>query len=288
MVVVDLIRVVRRGLCGLAWLGGLAWAGPSSGPSDPSTNPTDIESWAWQAQVLTLRSTWREQDAQGGQLLVERGLLHGSALGLAGRSSDLLWAASVQALTGVRDNDGRTNQGMAMQTRSDIRDAHVSLRLGAVVASGWRAGFVVQPHWVQRSLRSTALAQGYRETWRWTLLEAGLQWQPDPRLGWSGEVAAGLGLSPRVRFTLPGMDPLTLQPGQGHSARMAAQYRGAWGGGDAPVWRWVVGLQAERLRFAASTAVPLTSNGQLRGGASQPKTTMQSVRYSLGIEADLR
>jgi len=242
---------------------------------------------SWRAALLLQRDSWREQDAQGRPLLQERGPLQGASLGVEGRFGAAEWAAQAQYLGGERHYEGQTNQGSAVLTRSDVHDLGLRLDGRWALAGPWRAVLALQPSQVQRNLHGTPNALGYRETWQWTLAEAGLRWQPGLRLGWAVEGAAGLGLDPRVRFTLPGMDSLTLRPGQGRSARVGVLYRGALGESGGAGWRWVAGMQWMRLGFAASAPEPLTSNGVLRGGASQPKTTVQATHWRLGIEADL-
>lgn len=272
---------VGFGLCGLVALS--AWGSVQA--AEPEV--TDAARPGWQGVLVIQRDGWQEQDAQGRTLLRERGPLHGVRLGWAGRVLGADVEAQGQFLGGERHYVGLGSQGATLMTRSDVRD--VSLRLSAQwpLTNAWRAVVAVAPSQVLRTLRSTPTAQGYRETWRWTLAESGLRWQPDRRSGWALEAAAGWGLAPSLRFTLPGMDPLTLHPGPGRSARAAVLYRGVLGDSDHPGWRWVAGLEGTRLSFPASAAEPLTSNGLLRGGAAQPKTTRQSLQWRLGVEADL-
>ncbi len=272
---------VGFGLCGLAALS--TWGSVQA--AEPEV--THAARPDWQGSLLLQRDGWQEQDAQGRTLLRERGPLHGLRLGWGGRVQGADVEAQGQFLGGERHYLGLGSQGATLMTRSEVRDVNLRLGVQWPLANAWYAAVAVAPRQVQRTLRSTATAQGYRETWRWTLAEAGLRWQPDRRSGWALEAAAGWGLSPSVRFTLPGMDPLTLHPGQGRSARAVALYRGALGGGGHPGWRWMAGLEATRLSFPASAAEPLTSNGLLRGGAAQPKTTLQSFQWRLGVEADL-
>lgn len=259
--------------------------------SDVSNDEWAAPPLTWHAQTLIQSSVWREQNASGGQILEERGSLHGMALGVAGRASWLTWSATAQALSGVRDYEGRTNQGTPLLTRSDIQDARLSLALQAPLTSNWCVGAMAEPGRTLRNLRGTSAAMGYRETWRWTLAEASLRWmQGDMARGWSAEVGLGLAFRPTVHVALPNFDPAVLHPERGRSQRLDVQYRGALGHATAdathPHWRWVAGLGWRRLVFGASAAELLTRQGIWQGGLSQPQTLIQAGQWRLGLETD--
>lgn len=254
-------------------------------------NVPHASSMRWHAQALLQSNVWREEDAAGGRILEERGALQGVALGGSGRVSGVTWSITAQAFAGVRDYDGRTNQGTPLLTRSDVQDTRLSLALRVPISSHWHWGLMAEPSRTLRNLRGTASALGYRETWRWTLAQASLHWLPaGEHGGWSARAGWGVAFRPTVHLTLPSFDPAVLHPGQGRSLQVDVQYRGPLVGASAGAgqhgWHWVTGLGWQRQTWGASAAELLTRQGVWQGGISQPRTVIEAVQWRLGVETD--
>jgi hypothetical protein len=241
------------------------------------------------AEVVQRHSQWRESDAAGNELVRERGTLNGLVVGWNWRSSGFDGKVEWEGLQGTRHYDGQTNQGMAAQSSTDVRERAWTAQVNLPLGGHWSPGITIQPARVERTIANSGTAQGYTERWQWALVSAGLGWT-----GGFGPQAItlrsdiGAMLHSRLSVTLPGLDPATVVPRHGRLLRVGIDYQRELPSTSQWHWQLLGGAQWQGMKFDASEAVPLMSGGVLRGAVSQPCTRMNDYQWKLGLKLDWR
>lgn len=234
---------------------------------------------SWQGELAAQQEwqQWRETGSDGRRLLTEDGRLSGvSASWRWAPPGSATAALRLGVLRGVRDYQGFSNQGHAVQTRSDVGHEFVRVEGGLApqpLFAGWHGQAFAAAEWWQwrRRLRDAGNASGYPERYRQGLLFVGLQ--ASDEAGWLARLEAGGGPGGRNRVQLPGRDPAELPLGHARSWRMAL------GAPLAAAWRCE--LMVEDLRLAAGAERPITLQGVPLQSARQPRTGLRRLQLQL-------
>jgi hypothetical protein len=234
----------------------------------------------WQAAGLSQGSRWDELTPSGQSLVHESGRLDG--LEFSGRLRCGAWqfAAHLTQLEGSRDYQGQTSTGIAVNSRSELRQRQARLQTSLDLTPTWQLGGRLshQTHW--RDIASAGAASGYPERFDWTLLEAGAQWQTGLGPGQLQLAAwAGAPLQSSMALTLPGRDPASLSLGAMRQFELSA----AWRGPLRPGWQFQVDIAYRRTEIEQGASSVITRAGVPVGVAHQPRTVLRELPLAIRI-----
>jgi hypothetical protein len=235
--------------------------------------------------IIRRVSHWREFDAGGRQLLAESGRLSGASLRLSRATGAGLLLVKVERVVGDRAYVGQTNSGAPVETSVALAESALELGVDHPLVAGWSSTFSAARLSVDRRLSDLPAASGYVEHWRWLSWRPGLAWRGDVSQGGELVVSAALGWSSHRSLQLEqaGRDLARLEPGQGLRLEVAIGYHHRPHDSAQLRWTWQADWMWSDTKFSASSAVPLFSNGVLRGGALQPSTRTGSTDLRLGL-----
>lgn len=250
--------------------------------------PAQADCAGWQISAdLGLRASRLSEYADSGQRLVrESGTLPTSGLSLAGRCDGWGLELGVEKAGGSRHYQGVTNQQQAAESRSDIAQTVWSGTLSYPVSDRWSLGGRVEHFDIDRKLRPTSLAQGYPERYDYWALSAGLQYEQPLTENWRWRTSAWLGYVPpgRLDVHLPGLNPVRLKLGRGHTLQLATGLAGGSLNSLAAGWSWSLLLGLRTQEMQAGEPQRLYQGMRLVGTVRQPKMREWSADLRLKLQ----
>lgn len=227
-------------------------------------------------EAAAVHSRWREFDAKGQALLLERGTLWRRGFGV---TSDCLGGETVLAwrrTSGSRSYDGLSSVGASIQTRSRLQADEWQLSQRLPISGPWSVAARLSSHRLNRDLAGVGAVQGYPESYSYWQAALGARFETPlattTRTGLLLVANAWLGGGPagRLDLRLPSADPIRLALGRSRTAELALRLRTATPASLA--WHWDVGFEQRSTLMAAGPPGALMRNGALVGGAAQPRT----------------
>lgn len=227
------------------------------------------------------RSRWHESDASGAGLVEEEGNL--AKIGIEAsliceRSEwDLRWARS----EGRRTYEGVTNTQAPVETVTDVRADEFSLIAMRLLDEQVSIGLRAEHRNIHRSIRSTGVALGYPERFRYWSVAAGARYRH-----WLGEQRAvsmngwvGGGPGGRLWIDLPRADPVELRLGNSRMLELGLQFESVRPQSEPRGWSWSAGL-TYRVEVLGAGDPQVVFRGSVPVGvAAQPRTTQTSVGF---------
>jgi hypothetical protein len=256
-----------------------AWAGAAGGgAAAPGT---------WQVGVaFSVTQFHYEESVNGGVLDRENGLLPGLDAELGYARGAWFTRGALRYHDDAADYDGRTQDGILVASRTDEGVLDVSL-LGGYrwrCLGRWRVsayGGLGYRRW-QRDIRSTPIASGVFETYRWGygFLGATIGRRLAARVRWSldGRVSRTMGARVAVDFR-GAFDPVSLGPADRFAGRLALRFAyrlaRAWSVQAVPYVEW--------WNLGQSPARPLTRGGASFGSVFEPRSGTRVIGFELGV-----
>ncbi|HEB80255.1 MAG TPA: hypothetical protein ENI71_00070 [Chromatiales bacterium] len=241
----------------------------------------------WQVSLAFSATQFHyEESVNGGVLDRENGLLPGLDAGLGYARGAWFAHGALRYHGDAVDYDGQTQSGILVASRTNEGILDVSLlgghrwrRLGRWRVSAY--GGLGYRRW-QRDIRSTPIASGVFETYRWGygFLGATIGRRLGARARWSldGRVSRTMGARVAVDFK-GAFDSVSLAPGARFAGRLALRFAyrlaRAWSVQAVPYVEW--------WNLGQSSARPLTRGGASFGSMFEPRSETRVIGFELGV-----
>lgn len=238
-------------------------------------SPAVLEAWSQ-------HSRWREQDAAGRLLVVERGMLAGGRGAWHADCAGVDFSAYGRWLGGTRSYAGVSNRLAPLHTVSRVSQRQYGLQVWWPLTAGWDAGMRLNLDQSRRGIASTAAAAGYEERFsRWQAALGARVRRPLGDSVWgNAQLELGAGPAGHLQVDLPREDPARLRTG---ASRLATLGLGLQSPPRAtPGWSWHVGLQWQWQRYAPGPEGTLYRGGLPAGSAHQPAGDERSIGVFAG------
>lgn len=236
------------------------------------------------ASLGLAQSRWQEIDADGSELVQERGVLALQTLDIGLRCDTLRWQAQWQQLQGQRDYDGQTSSGAAARSTSGLRIRRLQLQALYPLNSQWSLGLRARATDIDRDIAGTAQALGYPEHFQYWQAGLGAQFSQafSERSRLLLEAWFGFGPGGRLRLRLPVADEAELALGASRAASLQLAWEGEFE--TSPQWSWHTGLLVSREAIDAGAPSALLRNGVPFGAARQPRTVQSEGQWRAGLQ----
>lgn len=241
--------------------------------------------WKLDQSVGVVDSQWREKTPEGVTHVKEGGQLQFSATALT--ASHPLVDVTIRhvQLRGHRLYEGVTNQGHAATSMSEVRSGTLGLSVLKKVSPTWTFDAAIDRVSMQRDIRSTAMAVGYPERYKYTMGTLGIQHQ----LGlFSGldlhtHLSVGRSFDEGLLVSLPGFDPAQMKMGLGRTTGISWQLVKSFSDSK---WRASLKLGYVKDEFKAGDAITLFKGGRIAGSAQQPAWHHAATQLSAKVSYD--
>ncbi len=244
--------------------------------------------WSWQRSLgLAAGYFDYEETDEGRRLNREFGVMPGLVGEIEGRYGPWFGALRGTFFAAEVDYDGQTNLGTPLTTVTFENIAEGGFRAGRrfnpAPRHGLEAYLGAGLRWWSRDIRSTPIASGVIEVYRWPFVMAGLEytWAVTPEDNLSLDVRGWPRVNPGLKVDFKnGYDDATLNPeGEGGGGRVTL----AWERRIQAQKSILVELWYERWDLGKSAEEPLRLGGVTVGTLYEPASTTEFVGLSVSL-----
>ena len=226
-------------------------------------------SWKIDQSFGTVGSQWREETSGGVIHVKESGALAVATTAVTASHPLIDVTLRYEQLVGDRRYQGVTNQGQNATSSSDVKSGTLGMNLLKNVNSAWALGVAIDRVSMHRDIRSTSMAVGYPEHYKYILGKVGVQHRLNftPELKLYTFVWLGRSFDESLLLRLPGFDPAQMSLGHGRTSELGWRLIKSF---QDSRWQASLKLGYKKDQFKLGDATTLFKGGRIAGSAHQP------------------